>query len=102
MTRPQIYLTRMAVFLGIVAALVALLLGIETMERAFMFNPWLNGTIVGVLVLGIAYIFRQVLSLYPEVRWIEAFRRNQPGLSVQTPPGCCRRWRRCWANARAG
>ena len=86
MTRPQTYLTRMAVFLGIVAALVALLLGIETMERAFMFNPWLNGTIVGVLVLGIAYIFRQVLSLYPEVRWIENFRRNQPGLSVQAPP----------------
>ncbi|MFQ5468269.1 MAG: flagellar motor protein MotA, partial [Kiloniellaceae bacterium] len=42
--------------------------------------------IIGVLLLGIAYIFRQVLRLYPEVRWIDDFRRDQPGLSVQAPP----------------
>ncbi len=84
MTRPQIFLTRMTVFLGIVVVLAGVLF--TMLERAFMANPPLNGLILGVLVLGIAYIFRQVLRLYPEVRWIEMFRRNQPGLSVQAPP----------------
>ncbi|MFQ5784245.1 MAG: flagellar motor protein MotA [Alphaproteobacteria bacterium] len=84
MTRPQIFITRMIVFLGIVIIVTGLLF--EMIERAFVANPLLNGLIVGVMVLGVAYIFRQVLRLYPEVRWIEQFRRDQPGLSVQAPP----------------
>ncbi len=84
MTRPQIFLTRMVVFLAIVVVVIGVLF--DMIERAFLSNPLLNGLIVGVLFLGIAYIFRQVLRLYPEVRWIEDFRRDQPGLSVQTPP----------------
>ena len=84
MTRPKIFLTRMTVFLGIVVVVVGVLF--EILQRSFMANPLLNGLIVAVLLLGIAYIFRQVLSLYPEVQWIETFRRNQPGLSVQAPP----------------
>ena len=84
MTRPKVFLTRMAVFLGIVVVVAGVLF--EVLQRSFMANPLLNGLILGVLVLGVAYIFRQVLSLYPEVQWIETFRRNQPGLSVQAPP----------------
>ena len=84
MTRPKIFLTRMTVFLGIVVVVAGVLF--EVLQRSFMANPLLNGLIIGVLVLGVAYIFRQVLSLYPEVQWIETFRRNQPGLSVQAPP----------------
>ena len=84
MTRPKIFLTRMTVFLGIVVVVAGFLF--EVLQRSFMANPLLNGLILGVLVLGVAYIFRQVLSLYPEVQWIETFRRNQPGLSVQAPP----------------
>ncbi len=83
-TRPQTFITRMVVFLAIVIVVVGVLF--EMIERAFTANPLLNGLIVGVLFLGIAYIFRQVLRLYPEVRWIEEFRRDQPGLSVQAPP----------------
>ena len=90
MTRPQIFLTRMTLFLGVViAAAVALS---DMLQRAFVANPLLNGLILGVLLLGIAYIFRQVLSLYPEVRWIEQFRRATPGLSVQKPPRLLLRW----------
>ncbi len=84
MTRPQIFLTRMVIFLGIVIVVTAVLF--EMIERAFMANPLLNGFIVFVLLVGISYIFRQVQRLYPEVRWIENFRSNQPGLSVQEPP----------------
>ena len=84
MMRPQVFLTRMTVFLGVVAA-VAVLLS-DMLAQTFLSNPLLNGLILGVLLLGIGYIFRQVISLYPEVRWIEGFRRNQPGLLVQAPP----------------
>ena len=84
MTRLQTFITRMIVFLTIVVAVVALLF--EIIERAFMSNPALNSLIIGVMLLGIAYSFRQVLRLGPELRWMDGYRRNQPGLSVQAPP----------------
>ena len=84
MTRPQRFLTRMILFLLAVLAVTAVLL--STISGAFLANPALNGLIIGVLLIGIVYVFRQVLSLRPEVAWIETFRQNQPGLSVQRPP----------------
>ena len=39
-----------------------------------------------MLLVGIAYNMRRILLLKPEARWIEAFRTNQPGLSLQDPP----------------
>lgn len=84
MTRPKRFLTRMLLFLVIVGAVVAVLSG--AIVRAFMTNPVLNGLILGVLLLGIAYVFRQVLQLRPEVEWIETLRRSEPGLSVQRQP----------------
>ena len=51
-----------------------------------MHNPWLNGLILGVLLLGIVYSFRRVLGLKPEIRWIEAFRTSHPGFSLQAAP----------------
>ena len=58
----------------------------ETLLHAFASNTGLNGLIVGVLVLGIAYIFRQVVLLLGEEAWIERFRSNRPGVSVEAPP----------------
>ena len=84
MTRPHPYLLRMAFFLVVVAAVIAVLLG--TLLEAFLANPALNGLILGVLLLGILYIFRQVQLLYREVSWIESFRNAMPGASVQDPP----------------
>jgi hypothetical protein len=84
MTGTRTFLTRMTVFLVIVAAVVLAIIG--PLERAFMANPAINGLILGVLLLGIVYAFRQVLLLHPEVRWIDTFRRSEPGLSVQDPP----------------
>ena len=87
MTRPQVYLTRMVLFLCVVAvAATWMFVGFDTIPRAFMANRWLNGLIIGVILLGIGYIFRQIISLSPEVDWIEAFRRNEPSLAVQKPP----------------
>ncbi len=87
MTRPQVYLTRMVLFLCVVTvAATWMFVGFDTIPRAFMANRWLNGLIIGVILLGIGYIFRQIISLSPEVDWIETFRRNEPSLALQKPP----------------
>lgn len=75
MTRPRQYIVRMTVFVLIVAATVALVY--EPLLNAFQANVVLNGLILGVLLLGILYNLRQVLLLWPEVRWIEAFRAEE-------------------------
>ena len=84
MTQPQRYLTRMTVFVVAVIVIAGALYA--PLERAFLANPILNGVILGVLVLGIGYVFRQVMQLKPEVDWLEMYRRDQPGLSVQRAP----------------
>jgi len=84
MTRPHPYLIRMAIFLAAVTAVIVVLL--PTLLEAFNANPALNGLILGVLLLGILYIFRQVQMLYREVDWIERFRNATPGSSVQAAP----------------
>ena len=74
MTRPHTYLLRMLLFLAAVGSVCALLF--EPLNRFFSSNLLLNGLIIGVLVLGIIYNFRQVLRLYPEVGWIDDFRQT--------------------------
>jgi len=84
MTRPRRYLVRMLLLLLAVAAAVAALA--PQLQGAFMGNPPLNGLILGILVLGVAYVFRQVLMLNAEVAWIEGFRTGKPGVSSQASP----------------
>jgi hypothetical protein len=84
MTRPQRFLTRMVVFVFVVLAIGGALVG--PLHKAFLANPALNGLIAGVLILGIIYVFRQVLVLRPEVEWIETTRRGGPALVVPEAP----------------
>ncbi|MGB5092823.1 MAG: flagellar motor protein MotA [Parvibaculum sp.] len=84
LSRPGAYITRMVLFLGLVAVIAAILL--PDIQSAFKNNPGLNGLIVGVLIIGILYAFRQVLSLNPEVKWVNEFRRADPGLTLPKPP----------------
>ncbi len=84
MASPQTYVIRMAIFVGVVIVLCAILF--VPLQRAFSANVPLNGLILGVLLLGIIYNFRQVLMLSPEVHWIERFRRSSPTLSETRPP----------------
>ncbi|MCX7316094.1 MAG: flagellar motor protein MotA [Hyphomicrobiales bacterium] len=58
----------MGVFV-VLAGLISFIL-IKPIQTAFMANPGLNGLIVGVLVLGILLAFRQVVRLFPEIRWM--------------------------------
>ena len=76
MTHPRRYLIRMLLFLAAVVALAGVLYA--GIQGAFFANPALNGLILGVLVLGIMYIFRTVTVLAREVAWLEHFRAGQP------------------------
>jgi hypothetical protein len=80
MTRPTIYLIRMAVFLALVAAAVGMLA--PTLFGAFWNNPGLNSLILFVLAAGIAWNLRQVLLLTPEVAWVEHYRAGPDRLSA--------------------
>lgn len=84
MTSPRRYLTRILIFLAIVAVIAALLL--TPLRGAFMANVALNGMIVAALLIGVIFIIRQVLQLGPEVSWIENYRNSQPGMSMQAAP----------------
>jgi hypothetical protein len=46
----------------------------------------LNGVIIAVLLIGIVLGFRQVLRLFPEIRWVNTFRVAEPGVEVERPP----------------
>ena len=84
MTSPRRFLTRIFIFLAIVAAVGGLL--VVQLYDAFMANAALNGMIVAALLIGIIFIIRQVLQIGPEVAWIENYRNRQPGMSLQKEP----------------
>jgi len=91
MNGPSRYLIRMALFLVVVLGACAALY--PRLHSAFIANAVLNGLIVGVLLLGIAYIFRQVIMLRGEIEWLDHLRRETGGglsfpgtLSEEKPP----------------
>ena len=84
LTPPGVFLLRMVIFLTLVGFLAAILF--EQLQRSLLTNPGLNGLILGVLCLGIVYAFRQVIRLYPEIRWVNAYRIADPGLSIAHKP----------------
>lgn len=71
MNRARPYLTRMIVFVVLGVAVAAFLF--STLFRAFLANPALNGLIIAVMLMGIGYIFRQVVLLRREEDWLESF-----------------------------
>jgi hypothetical protein len=85
MSRSGRFLIRMAVFVVLVAALAAALF--RPLSTAFMGNPGINGVILGILICGIIYIFRQVLMLTPEIGWIEDFRERLANRDLTAPSG---------------
>ncbi len=77
----------------LLAVIAACSLIVVPLSKAFLANAALNGMILAVLVLGIIYIFRQVIMLRPEIRWLERLQRESQGgvifpgaLSEDRPP----------------
>ena len=77
MSNPLPYLVRMLLFLAAVAIIAYLLH--HDLLRVFMNTPILNSVIVAVLVIGIFFVMRQVISLWPEVSWLRRFQAREPG-----------------------
>ena len=84
LSSPRIFLVRMVVFLTLCALVVVVLY--KQIWVAFLNNPGLNALIIGVLAIGIALAFRQVIRLFPEIDWVNGFRLADPGLAVERPP----------------
>jgi hypothetical protein len=84
MTSPKRFLTRMVLFLVVVLAVCGFLF--SQFVNIFLYNPPLNGLILAVVVFGVAFVFRNVLMLYPEVAWIDNFRRDRASVSGQAGP----------------
>ncbi|HVB17994.1 MAG TPA: flagellar motor protein MotA [Stellaceae bacterium] len=82
---PHRFLARMAIFIAAVIAL-AVVLG-RPLLLAFMGNPAVNGLILGILLAGIVFIFRQVVQLEPATAWIDRFRERLANREMTAPPG---------------
>ena len=82
MFRLEPYLTRMAVFLAAVTVVAGALF--QPLARAFTANAPLNGLILGVLLLGVLYAFRQVVLLRHGAAWITAYKHRRDS-HEQTP-----------------
>jgi len=74
----------MIVFLVLVGLLVGTLH--RRLWEALLTSPGFNVLICCVLLSGILFSFQQVLRLYPEIRWVNAFRISDPGLAVSHRP----------------
>ena len=84
LTRPRIYLIRMAVFL-VLAGFVAFIL-YRQIWNAFLANPGLNALILGVMLIGVILAVRQVWRLFPEVRWVNTLNRTEEGFVSPIQP----------------
>jgi hypothetical protein len=67
----------MLLFLVAVAALGWVLL--TDLMRVFLHTPILDGVILGVLLIGIFIVMRQVIALWPEVTWLRRFQHREEG-----------------------
>ena len=79
---------RQLLFMLIVLGLVGtgFYLGLEQITAIFNSNPYLNGVILGVFVLGVLSCFNQVFLLMNSVRWIERFAKDAGGHSFSAAP----------------
>ncbi len=71
---PNVYLIKMIIFLILIAMLGGILA--PQLLVAFWANPFINGLILFVLVIGILLSFRQVIRLYPEIRWVNSLQNG--------------------------
>jgi len=80
---PNVYLVKMIIFL-ILVVMIGGILAPQLLE-AFWANPFINGLILFVLVIGIILSFRQVIRLYPEVRWVNSLQSGNLAQSGKAP-----------------
>jgi hypothetical protein len=84
MSRPNRYVFLMLLCVVAVAGLAYMLR--DRLIEAFQHNPGLNAGIMAVLAIGILFTFFQVFRLYPEITWIDQYRRGGQELSTTQAP----------------
>ena len=68
----------------VLAGFVVLIL-YKSIALAFSANPGLNGLIIGVLLIGAIFAFRQVFRLFREIRWVNSLVDPDPASVVRSP-----------------
>lgn len=76
-SQPVRQIVMMLIVLGLVVA--GGVLAYAPIYSIFHINPWLNGAIFAVFVLGVLACFWQVVQLIRAVTWIESFASDRPG-----------------------
>ncbi len=84
-SQPVRQIISMLIVLALVGA--GLYLGLDQIRAIFLANPYLNGGILAVFVLGILSTFGQVYQLMRSVEWIEGFATNRVGHNLTKAPG---------------
>ena len=80
-SQPTRQITFMMIALGLIC--VGIYFAFSTLESIFLSNPYLNGLILTVFVIGVVSCFGQVVQLVRSVGWIKKFARD---LDVQGAP----------------
>lgn len=72
---PTVYLIKIVVFLVLVALISAILW--SQLIVFFWANPFINGLIFLVAGIGIVLSIRQIIRLFPEIRWVNSLQDGQ-------------------------
>ena len=83
-SQPVRQIVLMLVVLGLTGA--GAFLALPRVMPVFEANPWLNGFILFVFVIGVFACFWQVFQLIGSVRWIEGFAAQHPGHEFTKAP----------------
>jgi len=83
-SRPIRQIVLMLAALGLTMA--GAFLALPRVMPVFEANPWLNGFIFFVFVIGVIACFWQVFQLIGSVRWIEGFAAQHPGHELTKAP----------------
>ncbi|WP_349236462.1 flagellar motor protein MotA [Devosia sp. MC521] len=79
---PGVYLVKIVIFLILVGLVAAILAG--QIISFFWANPFINSMIFFALAIGIFLSFRQVIRLFPEVKWVNSLQDGTQA-NVRTP-----------------
>jgi hypothetical protein len=83
-SQPVRQITSMLIALTLVGAIGYF--GFNTIRSIFLSNPYLNGLILAVFVLGVMSCFAQVVQLRLSVHWIEGFARESGASNLSQAP----------------
>jgi hypothetical protein len=83
-SRPARQIILMLIVLGLTG--FGAFLALPRVLPVFQANPWLNGFIIFVFVIGVVACFWQVIQLFASIKWIEGFAAQNPGHEHITAP----------------